>query len=77
MMSFSIWSSVTRAAGGPERPLLERPGDLPDAVARIHGRPARDRIVIDHRAQDERVVGVHPEGELPVPVAGRHLGLGQ
>src|SRR5581483_1880242 len=51
-------------AGRSMRRSLECPGNLSDAVLRVFGRARRNRIVIDHRVEDERVVRVQPEGYL-------------
>src|SRR6185503_6540930 len=53
-----------RAPADAVRQPLEGAGNLADALGRIVGRPACDRIVIDHRLEDERVVSVEPEREL-------------
>src|SRR4051812_7924569 len=43
---------------------LERSRYLPDAAGWIFRRPPRHRIMVNHRPQDERVVGIQPERNL-------------
>ena len=56
---------------------LEGAGNLPDAAVRVFLRLSRDRIVIDHRLQHERVVGIEPEGETLFARRRIDRGLGE
>ena len=49
------------------RELLEGAGNLADAALGVLVRPAWCGIVVDDRAQDERVVRIQPERDLFVP----------
>ena len=54
------------AAADPMRQAFEGARDLPQALCWIRRRLSVDRIVVDNRLQDERVVGIQPERDLIV-----------
>ena len=56
-----------RPARHAMRELFECARGLADGALQGIGRTARSRIMIDDRAQDERVIGVQPERDLFVP----------
>ena len=58
---FSISSSVTVRPAARARMVVERAGDLTDAVGRVARTGPSNRIMIDDGLQHERVVGVDPE----------------
>src|SRR6185295_16069931 len=52
-------------AGRMPRCLFEGAGYLPDAVRRKGVAAPLDGIVVDHGFEDERIIGIDPEGHLP------------